>query len=221
MNIKKTLTVLLLVFSGLAHAKSVYVTDNMTFNINVEDTETSAILTTVTSGTPLVLLSKKRSSEYAKVRLSTGQVGFILNAYLVPQPASRWYLTKTTEELSKLKQEHAKTEQELAGIKKRGVTAITEALTRERDKLSAELNQLRTISADAVEVKRDRDALQENFIRVNKELEQIKLEKKTLETNASQDWFIYGGALSLLSVLLGYILPILSFRRKSHNWDTL
>lgn len=220
MNIKLTLIFLLLMISSLADAKTVYVTDTMTFNVKVDDDDTNAILTTVTSGTPLTLLSKKRSSEYAKVRLATGQTGFILNSYLIPQPANKWYLEKVTAELEKLKLEHIKTEQELATIKKRGATAVTEALTEERDKLAAELTQLRLITADAVEVKRDRDTLRENFIRVNKELEQVKLENKTSETKTNQDWFMYGGLLSLFGVLLGYILPKLSWRRKSHNWDT-
>lgn len=220
MNIKITFTFLLLMLSGVAHAKTVYVTDNLTFNVKVDDDNASAVLTTVTSGTPLTLLSKNRSSEYAKVRLGTGQTGFILNSYLNPQPASKWYLEQANQELAKLKEEHGKTELELVAIKKRGATAITEALTQERDKLVAELNQLRVLSGDAVEVRKQRDTLQEDFIRVNKELEQLKLEKKTLETNANQDWFMYGGLLSLFGVLLGYILPKLSWRKKSHNWDT-
>lgn len=219
MNTKITFIFLLFMISGLVNAKTVYVTDNMTFNVKVDDDTNSALLTTVTSGTPLTLLSKKRSSEYAKVRLANGQTGFILNSYLIPQPASKWYLEQANQELTKLKQEHSKTEQELATIKKRGANAITESLTQERDKLAAELNQLRLISADAVAVRKQRDILQEDFIRVNREYEQLKLEKKTLETNANQDWFMYGGLLSLFGVLLGYILPKLSWRKKSHNWD--
>lgn len=221
MNILKiTVIVLLLIFSGYVNAKTVYVTDNMTFNIKVEDNNTSAVLTTVTSGTTLTLLSKKRSSNYAKVRLSTGQVGFILDSYINPQPASKWYLEQANLELTKLKQENNRISLELNTIKKRGISVITENLTRERNKLANDLNQLRLISTDAVEVKKQRDTLQEDFIRVNKEFEQLKLENKTLETNASQDWFLRGGLLALFGVLLGYILPKLSWRKKSHNWDT-
>jgi SH3 domain protein len=206
--------------SGFVNAKTVYVTDNMTFNVKVDEDNNSAMLTTITSGTPLTLLSKKKSSEYAKVRLANGQTGFILNSYLSPQPVSKWYLEQANQELTKLRQDNSRIGGELATLKKRGANAITEALTQERDKLAAELNQLRLISADAVAVKKQRDTLQEDFIRVNKEFEQVKLEKKALETNANQDWFMYGGLLSLFGVLLGYILPKLSWRKKSHNWDT-
>jgi SH3 domain protein len=206
--------------SVVANAKTVYVTDNMSFNIKADNHEDSAILTTVTSGTPLTLISSKRKFNHAEVRLADGQTGFILNSYLSPQPSSKWYLDQANQELAKLKQENSKISAELATLKKRGANAITEALTLERDKLATELNQLRVISANAVEVKKQHDILQEEVIRANEELEQLKLEKKTLETNANQDWFIYGGLLSLLGVLLGFILPKLSWRQKGHNWDT-
>jgi SH3 domain protein len=211
---------LLLTVSTIVHAKTVYVTDNLTFNVKVDDDNASAILTTVTSGTPLTLLSKKRSSDYAKVRLANGQMGFILNSYLITEPASRWYLERANQELVKLKQENLQIQTELTAIKKGGATVITEALIKERNKLATELNELKQTASEAVQVKKQRDTLQEDFIRVNKELEQIKLEKHTLETNANQDWFMYGGLLSLFGVLLGYILPKLSWRRKSHGWDS-
>jgi|JFJP01.1.fsa_nt_gi SH3 domain protein len=211
---------LLLLSSGFVSAKTVYVTDNMTVNVKADDSDDSAILSTVTSGTPLILLSKKRSSEYAKIRLASGDVGYVLKSYLNEEPVNKFYLEKTNQELAKLKQEHAQVQAELAAIKKAGSNAITEALVKERNKLVIQLDELRLISADAVEVRKQRDSLQENFIKLNKELEQLKLEKQTLETSSNQDWFMYGGLLSLFGVLLGYILPKLSWRRKSHNWDT-
>jgi len=37
-------------------------------------------------------------------------------------------------------------------------------------------------------------------------LQQYKLENQVLKDTASQDWFLYGGILSLVGVLLGFIL---------------
>ncbi len=220
MKINLAVVVLLGLISGFAQAKTVYVTDNMTFNIKVEDKDDSAILGTVTSGNAVVLLSKRKNSEYAKIRLANGDIGYILNSYLNTEPASKFYLEKANQEVAKLRQENTQLQSELAAIKKAGSNAITEALTKERDKLVIQLNELRAISADAVDVKKQRDALQENSIKLTKELEQTKLEKHTLETNANQDWFMYGGLLALTGVLLGYILPKLGWRRKNNNWNT-
>lgn len=220
MKINIALVVLLGLVSGFAQAKTVYVTDNMTFNIKVEDKDDSAILGTVTSGNALVLLSKRKNSEYAKVRLANGDIGYILNSYLNSEPINKFFLEKANQELARLKQENSQIQGELTTLKKEGSNAITQSLTKERDKLAIQLNELRSISVDAVEVKKQRDALQENFIKLSKELEQIKLEKRTLETNANQDWFMYGGLVALAGVLLGYILPKLSWRRKNNNWDS-
>lgn len=220
MKINIALVVLLGLVSGFAQAKTVYVTDNMTFNIKVEDKDDSAILGTVTSGNALVLLSKRKNSEYAKVRLANGDIGYILNSYLSSEPINKFFLEKANQELARLKQENSQIQGELTTLKKEGSNAITQSLTKERDKLAIQLNELRSISADAVEVKKQRDALQVTFIELKKELEQTKLEKRTLETNANQDWFMYGGLLALAGVLLGYILPKLSWRRKNNNWDS-
>jgi SH3 domain protein len=219
-KINIALVVLLGLISGFAQAKTVYVTDNMTFNIKVEDKDDSALLGTVTSGNALVLLSKRKNSEYAKVRLANGDIGYILNSYLSAEPINKFFLEKANQELARLKQENSQIQGELTTLKKEGSNAITQSLTKERDKLAIQLNELRSISVDAVEVKKQRDAFQENFIKLSKELEQIKLEKRTLETSANQDWFMYGGLLTVAGVLLGYILPKLSWRRKNNNWDS-
>jgi SH3 domain protein len=219
--VKSQLTfALLLLMSGAVSAKTVYVTDNVTFNIKVDDKDDSTLLGTVTSGTPLTLLSKRKASEYAKVRLANGDVGYILNSYLNTEPSNKYFLEKANQDVAKLKQENTQLQTELASIKKAGSNAITESLTKERNKLAAQLNELRLVSADAIGVKKERDFLQENFIKLSKELEQTKLEKQTLETSANQDWFMYGGLLALFGVLLGYILPKLSWRRRNNNWDT-
>ncbi len=220
MKNKLLLTCVLLLINSAIYAKTVYVTDNMTFNIKAKDEDDSPILGTVTSGTALSLLSKSKRSEYAKVQLANGDIGYILKSYINYEPINKYYLEKATQELALVKQENSQLQAELAALKKAGANALTESLTKQRDKLTLQLEELRVISADAVEVKKQRDALQENFIKQNKELEQLKLEKRTLETSANQDWFMYGGLLALSGVLLGYILPKLGWRRKNNNWDS-
>ncbi len=90
----------------------------------------------------------------------------------------------------------------------------------ERDKLSRELNELKKISGGAVQLKNERDELQERFVTVERDLQQMKLENQALLDTANQDWFLYGGMLALVGVLLGFILPKLSWKRNRGGWDT-
>jgi SH3 domain protein len=97
-------------------------------------------------------------------------------------------------------------------------TTLEQSLATERDKLSRELNELKKISGSAVQLKNERDELQERFVSVERDLQQVKLENQALQDTANQDWFLYGGILALVGVILGFILPKLSWRRKN-SWD--
>ena len=68
-----------------------------------------------------------------------------------------------------------------------------------------------------MQLKNERDELQERVVNAERELQQLKLENQSLKDSSNQDWFLYGGILSFLSVLLGFILPKLGWRRKN-SW---
>ena len=82
-----------------------------------------------------------------------------------------------------------------------------------------ELNELKSSAAGVVQLKNERDEYQERVVNAERELQQIKLENQALKDSSEQDWFLYGGILSFCSVILGFILPKLSWRRKG-RWDT-
>ena len=90
----------------------------------------------------------------------------------------------------------------------------------ERDQLDRELNELKKTAASTVELKNERDELQERVVNVERELQQFKLENQALGDTANQDWFLYGGLLALIGVILGFILPKLSWRRRRSSWDS-
>ena len=94
-------------------------------------------------------------------------------------------------------------------------------LTKERDQLSTDLNDLRQTASNAIQLKRQRNELQERVVNVERELQQLKRAKQALEDSTSQDWFLYGGILSFLGIFFGLLIPKISWQRKSHgNWDT-
>ena len=98
-------------------------------------------------------------------------------------------------------------------------TSLEKSLATERDQLDRELNELKKTAASSFQLKNERDELQERVVNVERDLQQFKLENQALKDTANQDWFLYGGVLSLAGVLLGFILPKLSWRRKS-SWDS-
>jgi len=222
--VKKILTALfvLLAISLPAQAKTVYVTDSMKFTLRTSPIKNAKILKMLPSGTALTLLESKKAKGYSKVRTSDGTEGYVLSRYILDKPISLWYLKKATKRLETLQQEFDLAKQELNQLKENNGQTLSsnQSLSQERDVLSKDLNDLRQTAANAVQLKYQRDQLQERVISVERELQQVKRENQTLEDSTNQDWFLYGGILSLIGVILGFILPKLSWRRKTSNWDT-
>ncbi len=221
---KKILTTLvtLLCLSTSVNAKTVYVTDHMKYTLRSSENNRSKILKMLPSGTALKLLSESSTTFYSRVRTEGGVEGFILTRHTLNQPISRWYLDEANKKLEALQKEFEITNKELDLLKGNNDKTLSsnQSITLERDKLSKDLNELRQTAANAVQLKHDRDQSRKKIISLSNELKEVSHENQMLKDSANQDWFLYGGLLALFGVILGFILPKLSWHRKTSNWDT-
>ena len=202
---------------GAAQAETVYVADDQ--NLSLLDTAGShgKVLKSLPTGTPLTVLDKPSKAEFIHVRLIDGTEGFIKSRYTKKQaPAidAKDSSDKTLADNAALRAELAALKESLAPN-----SSPEKSLTTERDKLARELSELKKTAANALQIKNERDELQERVVSVERDLQQYKLENQALKNTASQDWFLYGGLLALAGVLLVFILPKLGWRRKN-SWDS-
>ncbi|MCF6203414.1 MAG: TIGR04211 family SH3 domain-containing protein [Methylococcaceae bacterium] len=214
----------LLCFNITAHAKTVYVTDTTKYTLRTSENTRSKIIKMLRTGTELTVISENKESGYSKVRTKRGAEGYILTRYTKNKPINKWFLDKANKKLQTLRKENRLLKKQLTQappIPLATPVQSDQAFFLERNKLSKELSELKTTASNAVQIRKQRDKLQERFITVERQLEQLKRENQSLKDSANQDWFLYGGFLSLLGVLLGIILPKLSLGRKSRSsWDT-
>jgi len=210
-----------LVAISTAQAKTVYVTDNLSLSLRSEADNQSKSIKLVPTGTPLTILEENKASGFLRVRTNDGTEGYFPIRNTIDQPPSKQQLESATKNLTALQSENATLKAELATVKEAITpgTSLEQSLANERDQLTRELADIKKASANAIQIKEQRDELQERVVNVERELEQIKLENKALLDSTNQDWFIYGGTLALVGVLLGFILPKLSWRRKN-SWDS-
>lgn len=213
----------LLLISITANANTIYVTDDAKYTLRRSESTNSKILKMLPSGAALTVLSEDPKTGYSRVRTSEGVEGFIVTRYTLSHPISKWYLDRARKKLDSMQQEKDLLNEELTQLKSSNnlTESSSQSLSQENDKLNKELIEIRKTAANAIQTRRQRDQLQERFISVERELQQIKRKNQTLEDSTNQDWFLYGGFLSLLGVVLGIILPKLSWQRKrSSSWDT-
>ena len=224
-HVKKILTsvFILLVTLSSAQAETVYVTDNLNLSLRSEENNTSKVVKLLPTGTPLTILELNKSTGFARVQLRDGTEGYMPIRNTMKEPPSRAQLEVANKNQASLEAENAAIKAELSTIKDSITPGSTleQSLARERDMLSRELSELKKTAASTVELKNQRDELQERVVNVERELQQYKLENQALQDTTNQDWFLYGGLLALIGVILGFILLKLSWRRsRTSSWDT-
>ena len=215
--------IIALLSCNIAFAKTVYVTDSMKFTLRSGESNSHKIVKMLPSGTKLTLLNVNKASGYSKVKTSAGVVGYLPTRFTLDKPISSWYLKKANQQVELLQSENEQIKGALANLQQNNSSAVSSnsELIKERDQLSTDLNDLRQTASNAIQLKRQRNELQERVVNVERELQQLKREKQALEDSTSQDWFLYGGILSFLGIFFGLLIPKISWQRKSHsNWDT-
>lgn len=206
---------------GSALAETVYVADDLNLSLRDSASIHAKALKSLPTGTPLTVIDKQSKSEFIHVRLIDGTEGYIKSRYTKKQPPTVDPKDTSSKNIALLQSENAALRTELNALKDSLTpgTSLEKSLATERDQLARELNELKKTAAGSFQLKNERDELQERVVNVERDLQQFKLENQALKDTASQDWFLYGGILSLVGVLLGFILPKLSWRRKS-SWDS-
>ncbi|MDD1620184.1 MAG: TIGR04211 family SH3 domain-containing protein [Methylococcaceae bacterium] len=210
---KRSLACVFVLFSigGLANARTAYVTDSVDIPLRSGESERTKIVKMLANGTPLTVLGENTENGYTYVQASNGAEGFILTRYMTSEPSARSQLEAANKKLEAVLEENKQL---------KAAQASNQDVGKERDKLSTELSELQQTAASAIQLKQQRDLFQEELAAAQRELQQLKRENQALTDSSNQDWFLYGGGLSLFGVLLGFILPKISWRRRSSGWDS-
>jgi SH3 domain protein len=212
---------ILLVTFGSVRAETVYVTANLNLSLKSQESRRSKVLKALPIGTPLIVIKENKKSGFTKVRTVDGIEGYIETRHITKELPILNQSEPSSKVIESLQTENTALKTELAKVKSSITpgTSLEQSLANERDQLSRELGQLKKTAAGAIQIKNERDELQERVVNVERDLQQFKLENQALKDTANQDWFLYGGILALAGVLLGFILPKLGWRRKS-SWDS-
>lgn len=216
---KSTLSLLLplIIASGAAAAETAYITDRLEISLRSGESVRHKTVKMLYSGAELTVLGKNPATGYSHVRTTDGTEGFILTRLLQKEPGTPKLVEQSGQKIAQLESENAQLKTELQTLQSDNAL---QALTAERDKLRHELNEIQQAASNAIQLKQQRDQLQERVVIVERELQQLKRENQALSDSSKQDWFLYGGILAFTGILLGMILPKLSRPRRSSSWDT-
>jgi SH3 domain protein len=216
------LPAILAVIAPCALAKTVYVRDTLYVPLRGGESPEYRILHRgIRSGTKLELLAQDDESGYSLVRMEDGLEGYIQTQYLVDQPIARALLEQTEERLVELEATHQQTlvrnleltnrndelEEELASLQ-----SAYEGTTRE-------LEQIQQLAANVISIDEQNAQLAQEREMLEREIDDLLIANDNLEDRAAQEWFVRGGGVVVVALLLGFWVARRIYNRRTSGWS--
>ena len=199
-----------------------WVSDNFEITMRNGKSSKQAIIRMLRSGTKLQLIETDDEAGYSLVRTSGGTEGWVLSRYLLKSPPAKIVMPDVEARLRASEAQRAELNAELNKIRNERAQLNRQLNSSETSEqgLQKELDDLRRLSASAIQIDTQNKSLRQSLAESQAEVEQLQIENKQLASRASREWFIIGALVVIVGMLIGLILPRIRWRKKS-SWGDL
>ncbi len=220
---KNSLVVFLIFFVGSllmsTHviAEKRYVTDQFEITLRTGPSGSHTIQRMVKSGTALEVLEQDAENGYSKVQTNSGVEGWVLTRYLMREPAARTQLQNLVKQVTGNMPQNNSIRSQMDLIKTEYDNANDRIKTLELDKkqLEEQLNEIKSTAANVLAIDAENQQLHQKFTEARSQLEALHEQYSRLSDSNEKDWFITGALVLLGGLLLGLIIPKISWQRRS------
>lgn len=206
---------------SLQAAETRYITDEFEVTMRSGTSIENSIVRMLRSGEAITVLEDDLPSQYSLVETDDGKKGYVLSRFLVELPAAR-------DRLQAL-QQNFESQRERIEDQNRQIDELNQSLAREQTDNATLKTTLRASEQELTEVRgaaqNTLDILEQNK-RLQTVVDQLRNEKAQLtETNAELkdstrlDWFVRGGAVSLIAFVIGILVTRIRWR-KQDSWGS-
>jgi SH3 domain protein len=172
------------------------------------------IIAMVKDGTAVEFLEE--GSTHAKIRLANGKEGWVVKRFLsVDAPLEEVVASLRIENETMAEKEiAAKLELEAVNATLSQTEQVLNATIAERDTLQSNYLTLQKDTADVIRTKKDLQQTLKNNKVLSLEMATLQQENDTLKNSLAMKWFLAGGGVLLLGIILGGIFCRSRKRRK-------
>ena len=180
-----------------------YVTDELEITMHRSMSLNSEIVAQLKSGTPVKILKTNRDEGYVMVSTQNGKAGWMLESFLISEPAGRQQYEILKKEYDTLKEK------------------FNDQLKERTTQLSTELAQIKKAAKRPLELQQENNKLKKTLEKERAQVEEIKLENRAFKSiHKDRKWFVTGAIVAIGSLLLGLILTRVPLRRRK-SWGEL
>lgn len=200
-----------------ALGESVWVSDQFEVTLRTGPSTSNAIERMIPSGAELELLEQDAESGYSRVVTSGGTEGWVLNRYLMSEPAAREQLAILTQQLTDANADGTSMQSQLASIRGESEAAQTRIgeLELSNADLQTELEKIRRTAANVLAIDKQNMNLQQQLTDAEITVSILEQENDQLNSRTTRNWFITGALVLSAGILLGLLLPRMTWSRKS------
>lgn len=207
-----------LLFTSFAYAQQArYVRDELYVPIRSGQGSEYRILQMGVSGTKLTVLEDNKQTGYTKVRTEGGEEGWIESQYLQNSPVAATLLARANRELEQLRTQNAELKKNLGETRstEQSASEALQAATSERDRLRDELDKLKALSANAIDLDKDNRELRHTNQELRNRADMLSAENQQLRDSRENDAFLNGAFAVVIGVGITLLVPRLWPKRKS------
>lgn len=194
-----------------------YITDDFEITVRSGTSTTNSIVRLLRSGERVTLLEQNLATQYSLVETDDGRKGYVLSRFLMDVPAAR-------QSLQELSTRHAQQQTRL-DEQDGQIAELEKSLQQERtdnDTLKATLRASEQELTEVLGAAENTLSILEQNKRLQTEVDQLHQDKTELsDTNAELsdstriDWFVRGGAVSLIAFVIGILVTRIRWRKDS------
>lgn len=209
---------LLATFATIAESR--WVTDELSIMMRSGESNRHKILRPLVSGTQLEVISNNEETGFSLIKTDRGQEGYVLTRFLVNEPVARVKLAQAENQIAALTQSSeparlqlSQQQETIDNLKLNLNTAQAKNAT-----LSAELENIKSISEDAIKINEQLKLALERKQILESELNVANQENERLQDRSKREWFINGALAVLLGVIIAVLVPRLRPPRRHSEW---
>lgn len=203
----------------MTHAEVKYVTDEFEIMMRTGPSIQNKIVRALKSGTRIEVLRVDSGNGHSQVQTQQGEIGYVLTRFLTPDRSARSRVAYYKRQLKTLRSKPGELQALLATSQEENQILISENsnLTSRLNKTSQELNTIKEVSKDAVNLSERSIRLEGEVQQLLLQLDDIRIQNETLKDNADYVRNLTMAGIMLLGLFLGWILSRSGSKRRD-SW---
>ena len=200
-----------------AHARTLYVHDNLRVDMRSGPTSGHRIVDFLPSGTAMQVISEE--GDWIQVRVGDKE-GWVQSQYTSVEMIARDRLERALREIDALKADNKALREQLGTTQKElgSVKSDFQTVSSSATELQKQLNGISTASRNAVETEMAYRKLQEDTELLKVDMEKLRVESARLKEDNFDDGIKWGMGAVLMGVILAWLISKTTGRKRRSEW---